>query len=113
MFQVIIEKLKYVKGVPIELTERAIMGGQLGKGQIVGIIGHCWERSDEPAFMEVRLTSNLHAGLIHPGQELNLHGQGDVFWIDPEQKPPKTPPTRTPQRRQNTSERIRPGPGSI
>lgn len=110
MFKLIIEKIKYLKGIPIELTERAIMSGQLRKGAVVGLVGHCWERSDEPALMEVRLTSDIQAGLMHPGLSLDLHGQGDVYWIDPLQRPPSHPPTKNSNKRALEQIRLRPGP---
>ncbi len=113
MFELIIEKLKYIKGVPIELTDKAVLNGLLKKGAIVGIIGHCWERSEQSVLMEVRLTSNMHAGLINPGNALNLHGQGDVYWIDVQQMPIVKPPSKSMHTGGQIPEKSEPRPGFV
>jgi len=113
MFSVILEKLKYLRGIPMELTEKAVLNGELRRGTIAGITAYDPENREKRILLDIRLTDDEHTGLMIPGTELYLEGQGDVFNIQRSQRPDLKRTIEGPKCSSNRkcSDRRRPRPG--
>ncbi len=77
MFEAVVEGIRYVKDVPVELTEEALDAGVLGKGSVVGL--DVTVESGETVLVEVRLTQAGQEQLVKKGVKIPLEGRGGRF----------------------------------
>ena len=81
MFEVIVDALVYIQGVPVELTEAAVSEGGLRAGEVVGLMVAPLADQSAKVLVEVRLSEEGQQELIKPGLTIQLGGEGGVFRI--------------------------------
>lgn len=84
MFEVVVEGLKYLQGIPVEMTDEAVLAGDLRVGCIVGLSVSPVGDESNKMLIEVRLSEDGQDELIKPGLTLPLDGQGSVYHIRPD-----------------------------
>ncbi len=81
MFEVVLDEIKYIKDVPQEMTDEAILQGCIRKGAVVGLTVHPTEDEDNKVLLDVRLTREGQEKLLTPGARIPLDGQGSTYLI--------------------------------
>ncbi|MBD3387354.1 MAG: hypothetical protein GF416_00205 [Candidatus Altiarchaeales archaeon] len=81
MFEVVFEDLEYIRDVPVELTEKAVEAGLVGKGTILGVIVRSLEGQVDRLHLEVKLTHEGQEKLLKKGSRLPLEGQESVYFL--------------------------------
>ena len=76
MFEVVVDVLRYIQGVPVELTESAVSSGELRRGSVVGLLVHPVGEPGNVVLVEVRLDDAGQAGFVKPGLAVMLDGSG-------------------------------------
>ncbi len=84
MFELIFESLKYLRGLPVELTEAAVLAGEVKSGAVVGLLGSLVGDEGKKVLIEVVLSEDEQADLLKPGVVIPLDGEGGVYRISPE-----------------------------
>jgi hypothetical protein len=82
MFEVVVERLAYVKDVPSELLWEALAGGVLRKGSVVGI--EVSGPGGETALVEVRLSEDAQSELLKAGLKVPLEEGSGVLSFSPD-----------------------------
>jgi hypothetical protein len=72
MFEVVIERIGYVRDVPVELTKAALAAGVLCKGSVVGLMVFSPSGSGERILLEARLDDVGQVGLVKVGLTVPL-----------------------------------------
>ncbi|MFH1055881.1 MAG: hypothetical protein V1744_07305 [Candidatus Altiarchaeota archaeon] len=76
MFEVVVDGLSYIRGIPVELTDSARAGGELRRGCVVGLLVHPVDDACGGVVVEVKLTEEGQERLISPGLRVPLEGEG-------------------------------------
>ncbi|MFH0863403.1 MAG: hypothetical protein V1875_10320 [Candidatus Altiarchaeota archaeon] len=84
MFEVIVAALKYLRGIPVDMTEDAVLAGELRAGSVVGLLVSPLGDEANTVMVDVCISEDGQGELIKPGQTLPLEGQGGVYHINPE-----------------------------
>jgi hypothetical protein len=79
MFEVIIECLSYIRDVPLDLTQQAVLSGELRKGSVVGLIVSVPDVPNHKIPLEVKLTHEGQVALVTVGLKVPLVEYGDNF----------------------------------
>ncbi|MFH1404262.1 MAG: hypothetical protein ABIH11_08345 [Candidatus Altiarchaeota archaeon] len=80
MVEVRVNKLVYIKDIPLELLKEAIKAGQLSKGKYVGLLVKP-DEADE-ALIELKIMEDGQEELIREGQVIPIDQVGEVFVLD-------------------------------
>ncbi len=73
MIEVLIEKIEYIKNIPIELTERAVKAGAIRQGETVGLIVSTRDEKPEKFRIELKVGENGQENLIRPGRVIPVN----------------------------------------
>jgi hypothetical protein len=79
MFEVFLRRLRYIRDIPLELTDDAVAAGELRQGVVVGVDVFALAAFGENVFLELRITDDGQAKLLRPGSLLPLEGSGGVY----------------------------------
>ncbi len=78
-FEVVVERVAYVRDVPLELTVKALECGVLRRGSVVGLDVRPAQEPGRPVSLEVMLDDDRQAELIRPGLTLPVEeGSGTL-----------------------------------
>ncbi|MFC2163142.1 hypothetical protein ACFLRF_05625 [Candidatus Altiarchaeota archaeon] len=80
MVQVKIREFLYIKDIPVELTAKAIMAGELTRGKTVGLDVETPAGHD--ALIELLIKDDGQTELLHPGQVIPVESSGSLFVMD-------------------------------
>lgn len=80
----IVERLEYVRDVPVELTESALLAGALGKGSVVGVVVYPVSDAGNKVLIEVKLTDDGQVELLKPGMKVPLVDCGGRYFFTQE-----------------------------
>ena len=70
MLEILIEKVEYIAGVPIELTKQAIEAGAIRKGEIVGLLVSTIDNPSKKFRIELRVREKGQEKLIKAGKRI-------------------------------------------
>jgi hypothetical protein len=79
MFEVVIAELRYILGVPDEMTNLAISEGEVKRGCVLGLVVAPVEDLDNKVLIEVKLEKDGQAELIKPGLTIPIDGESGRF----------------------------------
>jgi hypothetical protein len=79
MFEVKLERLEYIRDVPVELTLKAVECNCLRRGSVVGFSVSPVGGFVGKSMLEIKLTDDEQAKYLVPGTILPLEGEGTVF----------------------------------
>ncbi|MFH0861357.1 MAG: hypothetical protein V1921_09165 [Candidatus Altiarchaeota archaeon] len=82
MAEVVIRKLEYIRGVPVELLDDAIAAGELRRGKTVGLYVVSKDDRSNDAHLELLLAEEGQEKLIQDGQILSIDSNSDYYTMD-------------------------------
>lgn len=82
MAEVIIKKLEYIKGIPVEMLDDAIKAAELRKGKMIGLYVVSCEDEGNDAHLELLLEKDGQEKLIKPGQILPIEPNSSYYTMD-------------------------------
>lgn len=81
MLQVLIEKIEYIVGIPIELTERAVEASAIRKGEIVGLLVSTVNNPSQQLRIELKVRESGQEKLIKTGQMIPVRERIDGKYV--------------------------------
>jgi hypothetical protein len=81
MLEVLIERIEYIVGIPIELTERAVEASAIRKGEIVGLLVSTMGSSPQQLRIELKLRESGQERLIKAGQRIPVSEKIDGTYV--------------------------------
>lgn len=82
MSEIIIKKLEYIKGIPVEMLDDAIDAGELRKGKMIGLYVVSCEDEENDAHLEILLEKDGQEKLIKEGQILSIEPNSSYYTLD-------------------------------
>jgi hypothetical protein len=79
MFEAFVESLKYIRDVPMELTEKAVLAGEVRKGSVVGLQVYPVSDHSKTVLVEVKLLEEGQEELVKPGIKVPLVDCGGLY----------------------------------
>ncbi len=80
MTEVIVEKLVYIKDIPIEMLKKAIEVGELRKGKTVGLVVHK-ANPGEDILIDLRIEKDGQEKLISKGSVISIEQSKGAYRI--------------------------------
>lgn len=82
MFEIVVRGIKYIKGIPIELTEKALKEGLIRRGSDVGVEARERGRDGSRVMLEIRISEDGQAGLFKPGAVIPVDNKTGSYRIN-------------------------------
>lgn len=82
MVDVVIDEVKYITDIPIELLSQAISAGEIRKGKVIGLVVKPHSEPNEDVLIELKLETDGQENLIHRGTVIPIEQKGRVYVLD-------------------------------
>lgn len=82
MVDVMVDEVKYINDVPVELLSEAISAGEIRKGKVVGLLVKTLSETGEEVLIELKLEREGQESLIHKGAVIPIEQKGELYVLD-------------------------------